>query len=109
RFEILYSPPPPAPANEQSCVRRVVAGERALLLPGEEGVRSEYQMLRHVLSADLLLAPHHGSRSSSSYAFTRAVNPRWVVFSAGPHSQYGQPHPGVVARYRELDAEPVYT
>jgi competence protein ComEC len=109
RFEILYSPPPPAPPNEQSCVLRVVAGERAVLLPGDVGVRSEYQMLRHVLSADLLLAPHHGSRSSSSYAFIRAVNPRWVVFSAGRHSQYGHPHPGVVARYRELDAEPVYT
>lgn len=109
RFEILYSPPPPAPPNEQSCVLRVVAGEWAVLLPGDVGVRSEYQMLRHVLSADLLLAPHHGSRSSSSYAFIRAVNPRWVVFSAGRHSQYGHPHPGVVARYRELDAEPVYT
>src|SRR5690554_5254336 len=72
RFEILYSPPPPAPPNEQSCVLRVVAGERAVLLPGDVGVRSEYQMLRHVLSADLLLAPHHGSRSSSSYAFIRA-------------------------------------
>lgn len=108
-FEIVHSPPPPASANEQSCVLRVAAGQGAVLLPGDVGIRGEYQMLARELSADLLLAPHHGSRSSSSYAFIRAVNPHWVVFSAGRHSQYGHPHPQVVERYRELDAEPVYT
>ncbi|MEZ2745053.1 DNA internalization-related competence protein ComEC/Rec2 [Halopseudomonas bauzanensis] len=109
RFEILYSPPPPAPPNEQSCVLRAVAGDSAVLLPGDLGIRGEYQMLDRTLTADLLLAPHHGSRSSSSYAFIRAVQPRWAVFSAGRHSQYGHPHPLVVERYRELEAEPVYT
>ncbi|CEA05505.1 DNA internalization-like competence protein ComEC/Rec2 [Pseudomonas saudimassiliensis] len=109
RFEILYSQPPPAPPNEQSCVLRAVAGDTAVLLPGDLGVSSEYQMLDQMLRADLLLAPHHGSRSSSSYAFIRAVQPRWSVFSAGRHSPYGHPHPLVVARYRELEAEPVYT
>ena len=109
RFEILHSPPPPASANEQSCVLRVVAGDQAVLLPGDVGIRGEYQMLARTLTADVLLAPHHGSRSSSSYAFIRAVAPRWVVFSAGRHSQYGHPHPKVVERYRELEAEPVYT
>lgn len=109
RFEILHSPPPPASANEQSCVLRVVLGDKAVLLPGDVGIRGEYQMLAKTLTADVLLAPHHGSRSSSSYAFIRAVNPRWVVFSAGRHSQYGHPHPQVVERYRELEAEPVYT
>lgn len=109
RFEVVYSPPPPAPPNEQSCVLRVVNGDSAVLLPGDLGIRGEYQMLDRPLTAGLLLAPHHGSRSSSSYAFIRAVNPHWVVFSAGRHSQYGHPHPLVVERYRELEAEPVYT
>lgn len=108
-FEIVHSPPPPASANEQSCVLRIAAGQGAALLPGDVGIRGEYQMLAREVTADLLLAPHHGSRSSSSYAFIRAVNPDWVVFSAGRHSQYGHPHPQVVERYRELDAEPVYT
>lgn len=108
-FQILHSPPPPATANEQSCVLRVVVGKHAVLLPGDVGIRGEYQMLEKKLTADVLLAPHHGSRSSSSYAFIRAVNPRWVVFSAGRHSQYGHPHIQVVERYRELEAEPVYT
>lgn len=109
RFEILHSPPPPATANEQSCVLRASAGSQAVLLPGDVGIRGEYQMLAGDVTSDVLLAPHHGSRSSSSYAFIRAVKPQWVVFSAGRHSQYGHPHPQVVERYRELKAEPVYT
>ena len=109
RFEILHSPPPPASANEQSCVLRVAVGDQAVLLPGDVGIRGEYQMLDKTLTSAVLLAPHHGSRSSSSYAFIRAVSPQWVVFSAGRHSQYGHPHPLVVKRYRELAAEPVYT
>src|SRR5690606_5478536 len=60
RFEILYSQPPPARPNEQSCVLRAVAGDTAVLLPGDLGVSSEYQMLGQTLRADVLLAPHHG-------------------------------------------------
>ena len=109
RFEVVYSPQPPAPPNEQSCVLRVINGKSAVLLPGDLGIHGEYQMLDRPLNAELLLAPHHGSRSSSSYAFIRAVKPQWVVFSAGRHNRYGHPHPLVVERYRELEAEPVYT
>lgn len=108
-FEIIYSAPPPAPANERSCVLRVTAGPHSLLLTGDVGIRGEYQMLSRELGASLLLAPHHGSRTSSSYAFIRAVQPQWVVFSAGHANRFNHPHPNVVARYRELKVEPVYT
>lgn len=108
-FEIIYSAPAPAPANERSCVLRVSSGENAILLTGDIGIRGEYQMLGRNLSAELLLAPHHGSRTSSSYAFIRAVEPSWVVFSSGHHNRFNHPHPNVVARYRELAVEPVYT
>lgn len=108
-FEILYSAPSPAPANERSCVLRAGKIGAGVLLPGDLGIRGEYQMLDKDLRAELLLAPHHGSRSSSSYAFIRAVDPRWVVFSAGQGNRYGHPHPKVVERYRELAVEPVYT
>jgi competence protein ComEC len=90
-------------------VLRVSSGESGVLLTGDIGIRGEYQMLGRELSADLLLAPHHGSRTSSSYAFVRAVEPRWVVFSAGHNNRFNHPHPNVVARYRELAVEPVYT
>lgn len=108
-FEIVHSPAPPASANAQSCVLRAVAGSSGVLLPGDIGKDGEYQMLGKQLAASVLLAPHHGSNSSSSYAFIRAVAPRWVVFSAARYSQYGHPHASVVERYRELAIEPVYT
>ncbi len=108
-FEIIYSAPAPAPANERSCVLRVTTGDSGVLLTGDVGIRGEYQMLAHDLSANLLLAPHHGSRTSSSYALIRAVDPNWVVFSAGHRNRFNHPHPNVVARYRELAVEPVYT
>tara|TARA_R110002051_G_scaffold65769_2_gene119078 strand:- start:15703 stop:18039 length:2337 start_codon:yes stop_codon:yes gene_type:complete len=108
-FAVVYSAPPPAPANERSCVLRAGVGRASVLLPGDLGIRGEYQMLREPLDAQLLIAPHHGSRSSSSYAFIRAVDPRWVVFSAGHGNAFNHPHPKVVDRYRELAVEPVYT
>lgn len=108
-FQIVYSAPPPAPSNERSCVLRVANAHSAVVLPGDVGIRGEYQMLGENLQADLLLAPHHGSRTSSSYPFIRAVQPRWVAFSAGHHSRFNHPHEKVVERYRELHVEPVYT
>ncbi|UAW96970.1 DNA internalization-related competence protein ComEC/Rec2 [Halopseudomonas nanhaiensis] len=108
-FRIVYSAQPPAPANERSCVLHIASEHGSVLLPGDLGVRGEYQMLDESLQSELLLAPHHGSRTSSSYAFIRAVSPRWVVFSSSYHSPFGHPHPKVVERYRELHAEPVYT
>lgn len=108
-FQVLYSAPAPAPSNEQSCVLRIANAHSAVVLPGDVGIRGEYQMLGENLQADLLLAPHHGSRTSSSYPFIRAVQPRWVAFSAGHHSRFNHPHEKVVERYRELQVEPVYT
>ncbi len=109
RFFTLYAAPPPAPPNERSCVLLARAGDAGVLLTGDVGIRGEYQMLGLDLRAQVLLAPHHGSRSSSSYAFIRAVDPRWVVFSAGHNNRYNHPHPQIVDRYRELGVEPVYT
>lgn len=47
------------------------------------------------------MAPHHGSRSSSTEAFLEAVDPQVVVFSAGYGNRYGFPHPAVVSRCRQ--------
>ena len=75
RFMVLH---PPADGrstgNEGSCVLRVVLGESAVLLTGDIGERSERELLeRHVVRADVLLVPHHGSATSSSAAFLDAV------------------------------------
>jgi competence protein ComEC len=104
-FEVLH-PPETAAAkrhdNDQSCVLRISAGERHILLTGDIEKASEARLLQlhpDKLPADLLVAPHHGSRSSSGPAFVAAVNPPYVVFTAGYRNRFHHPHPEVVRRY----------
>jgi len=52
----------------------------------------------------LLVAPHHGSHSSSSPEFLAATGPRWVVFQAGYRNRFGHPAADVIERYQLLDA-----
>jgi competence protein ComEC len=52
------------------------------------------------LKADVLLVPHHGSRSSSSREFIAAVAPRWAVVATGYRSRFGHPSAEVLERYR---------
>ena len=52
------------------------------------------------LVSDLLVSPHHGSRTSSSQVFIRAVSPSLVVHSAGHGNRWHFPHAAVLARYR---------
>ena len=73
------------------------------MLPGDIGKNIERELRRRWrdgLAANLLLAPHHGSLSSSSTAFIRAVEPDIVVFSAGYLNRFHHPQPRVLARYR---------
>jgi len=51
------------------------------------------------LRADVLLVPHHGSKTSSTEAFLDAVQPRWALFQMGYRNRYGHPAPQVLARY----------
>jgi competence protein ComEC len=57
------------------------------------------------LQADLLLSPHHGSRTSSSPEFIAAVSPKIVIHSAGWHHRFHHPRPEVVERYRTAGAQ----
>jgi competence protein ComEC len=113
RFEMLH----PAEAggtkvfehdNERSCVLRIGAGPHSVLLAGDIERLSEQRMLtlhRDKLSATLLVAPHHGSKSSSSQAFVDAVHPRHIVFTAGYRNRFGHPREEVVERYRAAGSE----
>jgi len=107
RFEILApGPEGPQSGNDGSRVVRVEAGGHSVLLPGDIEADGERHLLQSQgnLDADVVVAPHHGSASSSSPAFVAAVAPRWAVFSAGYLNQWGFPDPGVVARYRRQGA-----
>ncbi|HHH43625.1 MAG TPA: DNA internalization-related competence protein ComEC/Rec2 [Gammaproteobacteria bacterium] len=95
--------------NNGSCVLRIeTAAGQVLLLPGDIERDSETRLVEsHAprLAADVLVAPHHGSRTSSGPAFTRAVRPRYVLFPVGYRNRFGFPAPEVLARYRQLGAQ----
>lgn len=112
-FEILH---PPAggdgaalSANARSCVLRVVAADgRSLVLTGDLDAAQEAALVRRAgagLRAQLLLVPHHGSRSSSSAAFIAAVAPGTALVQAGYRNRFGHPAPEIQARYRDLGVE----
>lgn len=87
--------------NAASCVLHVRAGDQSVLLTGDIGHREEALLLRESwLRADWLIAPHHGSNSSSSALFIQTLKPTQVVFSRGAYNAFGHPHPAVLARYR---------
>lgn len=79
--------------NNYSAVLRVVHGDVAILLTGDAEKESEQEMLASgaELKADLLKVGHHGSHTSTSAHFLRAVNPKFAVISVG-ENDYGHPH-----------------
>lgn len=98
--------------NNNSCVLQVRSSAGSVLLPGDIEREAEAQLARSYgreLASDVLLAPHHGSQSSSSYAFLKRVEPVFVVFSAGYHNSFGHPHERVTARYGEFASKALTT
>lgn len=93
--------------NQASCVLRVEANGERLLLTGDIDSRTERALLDSGLDlrAEWLLAPHHGSRGSSSAAFVQRVAPQAALISRGRHNSFGHPHAQVVARYRAIAAQ----
>ena len=88
--------------NQASCVLRVDAGGEVLLLTGDIDTAAERALLASglPLQARWLLAPHHGSGTSSSTALLQRVAPEAVLISRGRHNAFGHPAAEVVARYR---------
>ena len=90
--------------NNQSCVLSVRSHYAAVLLPGDIEREAEQSLITRFgndLRADILVAPHHGSKTSSTAEFISAVQPRYVLFPVGYRNRYHFPYPKVVARYTE--------
>ena len=107
RFLNPDKPPHERQGNDDSCVLQIQAGSRSMLIASDISVHAERMMLGRgeVLKADILIAPHHGSKGSSSEEFVTAVAPAQVLYSAGYRNRHGHPHPDVVARYRQFGAD----
>jgi competence protein ComEC len=101
RFEFLHPPIgwEAARRNNQSCVLRLEAGGAAMLLTGDIERAAETALVEAGVKADVLLVPHHGSRTSSSEQFIAAVAPRWAIVPAGYRNRFGHPAHEVLARY----------
>lgn len=95
-------------ANDQGCVLRVMTAHGRLLLPADIEARRERLLVERTapdLRADILVVPHHGSKSSSTAAFVEHVRPRYALFAAGYRNRYRHPHPEVLARYRDAGVQ----
>lgn len=109
-FEMLPLPKLPGriSRNNQSCVLRVALGEIAWLLPGDLEHRAERALVAshgEAVRSSILIAPHHGSKTSSDELFLAAVAPTQVWVPVGLSNPYRHPHDVVMARYRQHNVQ----
>ena len=105
----LLSPPQALVGNNGSCVIRIDDDRQSLLLTGDIEKQIETSLLSRALSgeyelqSEVLVAPHHGSKTSSTEAFIDAVAPKLVLFPAGFANRWGFPKSTVVERYQQRE------
>jgi competence protein ComEC len=128
RFDVLYPEPADPERRNSSCVIRVIGEQHSVLLTGDIDAQMEAQLLERYspdvtehkrvpvtvrdlapghlpikplpdLHADILLVPHHGSKSSSSTGLIHHVAPAWALVSHGHNNSFGHPHSAIKARY----------
>ena len=107
RFRFLHPTAGEWRGNDASCVLRVEGRAGSLLLTGDIERPAERSLLRQAgrqLDVDLVVVPHHGSRTSSSPGLVAATSPRFALVAAGYRNRFGFPRPEVVARWRAAGA-----
>lgn len=92
-------------ANNLSLVLMVTYGDTRFLLTGDMEELAEQELVNAgvELKADVLKVGHHGSYSSTSYRFLRAVAPTYGVISLGANNEYGHPHAEPLSRLMDAD------
>ncbi|WP_334186505.1 DNA internalization-related competence protein ComEC/Rec2 [Noviherbaspirillum sp.] len=113
RFEMLHPPPESYDIhkwkpNARSCTLKITMGEHSILLPGDIEAAQEAALVSEAsdsLHATVLLAPHHGSGTSSTQPFLAAVKPAVAVFQVGYRNRYRHPKQEVFDRYAEMDIQ----
>jgi len=89
--------------NSYSVVTKLTSGEKSFLFTGDAQADSEKEMIAkgYDLKSDVLKCGHHGSSTSTSAAFLKAVSPSAAVISCGVDNDYGHPDSQVVARLQK--------
>jgi competence protein ComEC len=97
-----------ASENDKSCVLKIQSNHLTVLLTGDIEAATEAWLVKTYgdsLKADVVVAPHHGSKTSSSIAFMQAIRPQYVLIPAGYRNQFGHPHKQVLANYQRVNAK----
>jgi competence protein ComEC len=104
-IEVIYPEAGPAPAYSEeavhghSLVLRARIGGATVLLPGDIGAEEAGRMLDDDVGADVLIAPHHGSKDLDP-AWVAAVDPELTLVTVGEDNRYGHPAPEAMGAYR---------
>ena len=98
--------------NRASIVAKLVYGNKSFLMTGDSPIQIEEALLSldpEILDSDVLKAGHHGSKTSTSLKYARAVSPDYAVISAGKNNTYGHPHQEVLDILEKVGAKIVST
>ncbi len=101
-IEMLWPEEVVAKENDDSCILLISDGQHKVLLTGDISKKVEAKLIQQYpkLQADVLVVPHHGSKTSSSNAFIAQLKPQFAVVSAGFLNRWHMPVVGVVQRYQ---------
>ncbi|HSG92286.1 MAG TPA: DNA internalization-related competence protein ComEC/Rec2, partial [Methylotenera sp.] len=99
--------------NNRSCVLKITSASGSLMLTGDIERSVEMEMIERMknnqssasLKSDILIAPHHGSKTSSSVEFINAVGPDLTIFTAGYLNRFRHPRPEIEQRYADAQSE----
>jgi competence protein ComEC len=93
--------------NDDSCVLLITDGKHKVLLTGDISKKVEGQLIQQYpqMQADVLIVPHHGSKTSSSDAFVSQVSPTFAIVSAGFLNRWHMPVSEVTNRYQDKDIQ----
>lgn len=93
--------------NDRSCVLKITSASGSVLLTGDIEKESELALVEtqpDILKSDVLIVPHHGSKTSSTSEFIAAVSPNVSIFTPGYLNRYKHPTPEVYARYQATNS-----
>ncbi len=92
------------PTNNVSVVGRLIYGDTEILLTGDIEKKVENYLVNqdYDLESDILKLAHHGSKTSTSYNFLKAVNPEIAIISVGENNRYKHPSKEVLERIKDL-------
>ena len=93
--------------NDTSITIRLIYRDTSILLPGDIESKAEHSILMsdRDIRADILKSGHHGSQTSSTSPFLRAVNPSSIIIQSGRENPFNHPHLETVLRYDQMDVE----